>query len=83
MSDVTEEPRRELIAELNRDQSDRDELVRLHGKVWDTTELQAEFEARGFLAPFVCVRRRSDGVLGTLMYRHHPRLYFRFEPDDT
>lgn len=50
------------------------------GPTWDTTELQQDFEVRGFAAPFVVVRRRSDGVQGTLMFTHSPRIYFRFEP---
>ena len=52
----------------------------LHGQVWDTQELERDFEVIGFLAPFVGVRRRSDGVVGSLLFQHWPRFYFRFEP---
>lgn len=49
--------------------------------VYTTAEMTAEFEAIGFLAPFVMVRRRSDGVKGTLMFSGSPRFYFGFEAD--
>lgn len=38
-----------------------------------------DFKVLGFLAPFVRVRRRADGVEGLLMVQHHPRYYFAFE----
>jgi hypothetical protein len=41
-----------------------------------TAELQDEFEVLSFAAPFVVVRRRSDGVLGSLEFTHSPRVYF-------
>jgi hypothetical protein len=48
---------------------------------WDTKALQAEFQVIGFAAPFVVVRRRSDGVKGTLEFTHQPRTYFSFQAD--
>lgn len=48
------------------------------GPVWDTTQMQAEFEVLGFAAPCVVVRRRSDGVKGSLYFTHSPRIYFDF-----
>ena len=50
------------------------------GPVWDTSGMQEDFEAIGFAAPFVVVRRRSDGVKGTLTFTHRPRHYFDFVP---
>lgn len=50
-------------------------------KTWDTTELQQDFEVLGFSAPFVAVRRRSDGVKGLLEFKHNPRVYFGFRPE--
>ena len=32
------------------------------------------------MAPLVVVRRKSDGVKGSLMFQHSPRFYFGFEP---
>lgn len=49
--------------------------------VWDTKSLQQDFEVLGFLAPFVVVKRRSDGAKGTLEFTHSPRWYFNFESD--
>lgn len=48
-------------------------------RVWTTAEMTAEFKARGFLAPFVGVRRRCDGMEGSLMFTHSPRFYFAFQ----
>jgi len=45
-------------------------------QTWDTGEMQAEFEVLDFVAPFVVVRRRSDGALGSLEFTHMPRTYF-------
>lgn len=48
---------------------------------WDTDELLRDFEVLfAFRAPLVVVRRRSDGVMGTLEFRHSPRVYFDFVP---
>ena len=34
----------------------------------------------GFMAPYVVVRRKSDGQRGSLMFQHDPRFYFSFDP---
>lgn len=47
-------------------------------EVYDTDRLTAEFEVQGFLAPFVMVRRKSDGKVGSFMFNHSPRLYWGF-----
>lgn len=52
------------------------------GKVWDTNELQKEFEVKGFLAPYVAVVRKSDRKKGVLMFQHMPRFYFDFREVD-
>jgi hypothetical protein len=36
----------------------------------------------GFAAPYVVVRRKSDGVKGSLEFTHHPRVYFNFQEVD-
>lgn len=51
------------------------------GQTWDTTQLQADFTVEGFSAPFVVVRRKSDGVRGTLEFTHSPRVYFGWRED--
>ena len=81
MTDPTEPIRREMVAEINASPGSRAALEAKHGKVWDTTELQRDFEALGFLAPLIVVRRRSDGVRGSLMFQHNPRFYFGFKPE--
>ena len=79
--DPTESTRRTLVAEINAEPGSREYLQAKHGQVWDTAEMQAEFEAIGFMAPFVVVRRRSDGVRGSLMFQASPRYYFSFSPE--
>jgi len=79
--DPTEETRRALLVTVNATPADRASLESLHGQVWSTEELARDFEVLGFAAPFVVVRRRTDGRAGSLMFQHHPRFYFCFEVD--
>lgn len=51
------------------------------GQTWTTEEMQRDFEVMGFLAPFVVVRRRLDGQVGSLAFRHSPRIYFGWKSD--
>jgi hypothetical protein len=46
---------------------------------WDTAALRRDFEVLGFAAPFVVVRRRSDGAKGSLEFTHSPRVYFAWK----
>ena len=82
MIDETESARRQMVAEINANAGPRAELESQFGQVWDTTELQNDYQVlRGFAAPFVIVRRRSDGVRGSLMFQHAPRIYHSFSPE--
>jgi endo-1,4-beta-D-glucanase Y len=81
MNDPTEAIRRERLAEINTVCGSREALEAQYGKVWDTQELRQEFEVIGFLAPFVVVRRKSDGQKGSVEFQHHPRMYFNFVLD--
>ena len=58
-----------------------DSATPVEGQEWDTQELQRDFEVLGFAAPFVVVRRKSDGVRGMLEFKHSPRVYFGFQPE--
>jgi hypothetical protein len=60
----------------------KNELEVRHGKVWSTTELQADFIVTGFMAPYVIVRRKADDAIGSLEFQHEPRLYFNFVEDE-
>jgi hypothetical protein len=53
----------------------------IQGERWTTDELQRDFDVVGFMAPFVVVIRKSDGVKGSMEFRHSPRVYFNFQPD--
>jgi len=76
---MSETLQRMLQAEINAPQSDRQTLEEKYGQVWNTEELQRDFEVLAFGAPFVEVRRRSDGKEGSLMFQHGPRFYFKWE----
>ena len=79
MSDPTEAIRRELVSEINADPGSREALEALHGQVWSTDELSQDFEVLGFMAPMIAVRRKSDGIKGSLYFQHRPRFYFNFK----
>jgi hypothetical protein len=78
MIDETETIRRQRVAEINTDPGSREALEAQHSQVWDTSELTADFEPLGFMAPYIVVRRKSDGVKGSLEFQHSPRLFFNF-----
>jgi len=81
MSDPTETIRRDRITEINAEPGSREALEAQHGDVWDTEQLSQRFEVLGFLAPFVVVRRKADGMKGSLEFQHLPRFYFNFHTD--
>jgi hypothetical protein len=60
--------------------TERQKLEGKYGQVWDTTELQRDYEVTGFMAPFVVVTRKADRQKGTLEFQHMPRFYHSFEP---
>jgi hypothetical protein len=83
VSDPTEDIRRQRLVEINAMPGSREALEAEHGQVWTTQELTEAFEVLGFLAPLVVVRRKSDGVKGSLEFQHGPpRLYFNFVADE-
>lgn len=81
MFDETEATRREMVATINANAGPRAELEAKHGQVWDTSQLQDDFQVVGFMAPLVVVKRRSDGVKGSLMFQNDPRFYYSFQPE--
>ena len=78
MNDQTEQYRRQETARINAEATVREELEKKYGQVWDTTQLQEDFSVVGFMAPFVIVKRKSDGMPGMLTFQHSPRFYFDF-----
>lgn len=74
MTDPTENIRRHMIATS---QPARDlEVARDR---WTTDELREQFDVLSFLAPFVVVRRKADGIKGSLEFTHSPRVYFNWQ----
>ena len=80
MADITENIRRERLAEINLEPGSREALEAQYGQVWDTQQLSEDFEVLGFMAPLVCVKKRSTGDKGSLEFQHNPRFYFGFQP---
>ncbi len=79
--DPTSEIRRQIGLVLNERRWNRAQLEPVFGRVWDATELAAEFEIVGFRAPFVVVRRHADGQVGSLLFAHESRFYFAYVAD--
>lgn len=75
MTDETESFRRFLI---ETGQPERD-LAKAKER-WTTDEVRELFDVIGFMAPFVVVRRKADGVKGSLEFTHNPRVYYNFVP---
>lgn len=52
-------------------------------QTWTTDQLREEFDVLGFAYGMVVVRRKSDGVRGSLQFNHgsptSPRLYRDFQ----
>ncbi len=67
------------MVEIAAEMGSREHLEARYGEVWDTAELTKDFVVIGFAAPLVVVRRKADGVKGSLEFQPHPRLYFHFE----
>jgi hypothetical protein len=69
-----------MVNEINAEPGSRADLESRYGRVWDTDQLQADFEVTGFLAPFVVARRKADGKVGCLTFQHSPRFYWGWAP---
>jgi hypothetical protein len=80
MTDPTETIRRQRLVEINVKPGGREDLEARFGQVWDTDQLAEEFEAVGFMAPLIVVRRIADGMKGSLEFQHSPRFYFNWKP---
>jgi hypothetical protein len=84
IGDETQEVRRSRLTAINSTveshdpNAERQRLETQYGQVWDTARLSEHFEVVGFMAPYVVVRRKSDGRTGSLEFQHHPRFYFNF-----
>lgn len=48
---------------------------------WNTEDLQRDFEVIGFSAPYVVVKMRATGQMGSLQFQHNPRIYWNWVPD--
>lgn len=81
MHDPTQAVRRQLVLVINASPRSRKLLEAEFGPVWDSDQLQRDFDVIGFRAPLVVVRRRSDSRLGSLLFQDQPRFYFAFVPD--
>jgi len=53
-------------------------LEERHGQVWTTSEMERDFDAISFMAPYCTVVRREDGAKGSLEFQARPRFYYGF-----
>jgi hypothetical protein len=81
MSDTTETIRRSLVQQINSTAGDRERLEQQHGRVWDTQQLQEDFDVLQFAAPLIVVRQKTTGQMGSMFFQHQPRFYWGFQPD--
>ena len=86
MQDDTEDLRRARIVELNQSLSQDDAIALAtlqaqYGRVWTSAELREEFTVTGFAAPYVVVKRKRDGQVGSMEFTHMPRFYFNYQAD--
>lgn len=77
-SDPTESIRRAMIPNMP---AELQKWVEAGKKVYTTEEMSAEFEVIGFMAPFICVKEKSTGKLGSMQFTHNPRYYFDWKED--
>jgi hypothetical protein len=77
---VVDGMRRKRMVQLNADpeKNTRDELTTKYGQVWSASELVTDFDVQDFIAPYLVVRRKSDGKVGSMEFTHSPRFYFNF-----
>lgn len=82
---LAEALRMQRLVEINAAPQDREMLEAKYGQVWDTEQLREDFMVTGFCAPFVVVRRRSDGQLGSLEFQHDlsRRYYFNWRAEES
>jgi hypothetical protein len=77
MIDPFRELHRWIITLLSEPRS-REELASVFGQVWNEQQLAEDFEVLGFNDEAVDVRRKADGLVGSLDYQDKPRYYFCF-----
>ncbi len=82
MIDRSERLRRARLAEIDAQPASREGLEERHGQVWDTRQLAQAFVVVGIALPCVVVRRKADGVVGSLLLQQRPRFYYSFRPDE-
>lgn len=69
---------RQILIETGQPQSALEDERALGQREWTTDQMTDEFDVLEFAAPYVVVRRKSDGKLGSLEFTHRPRVYFGF-----
>ncbi len=51
------------------------------GQVWTSEQFGQEFEILGLMISPTIVRRKSDGMRGTIQFHGDPRIFFDFRPE--
>ena len=50
-------------------------------RVWTAEAFAREFELLGLLISPAIIRRKSDGLKGTIRFEGNPRVFFDFQPE--
>lgn len=79
-TDPTEMTRRSMVQAINMNAGEREHLEAQHGQVWDTQQLQEDFDVLQFAAPLIVVRHKTTGQSGSMFFQHQPRFYWGFQP---
>lgn len=82
MADETEAIRRLEVALINAAPGSREALEAEYGEVWDLDQLRERFEVVQFQAPYLVVRERKTGTLGSVKFQHNPRFYWGWKAHD-
>ncbi len=56
----------------------KERLEKQYKEVMTTDEAREKYEFTGFCMGLALVKRKSDGVTGTLDFTHSPRFYYQF-----
>jgi hypothetical protein len=65
---------------IPRDRATITTRLRMLMETMTTAQMQEQYEVLGFAYYMCVVKRKSDGVKGTLDFDHSPRVYYNFQP---
>jgi len=79
--ELVDEHRRIAIKAINSNPRTKEDLLKTAAKgeeVWNEETLKKEFEVTGVLPPYIGVKRKLDGKIGTMVFQYDPLYYWGF-----